>query len=320
MKKSVFIGIDLGGTNVRIGLVTEHGEILFRVSKSIQAKAGPENGIRKITDLIDEIIKNTGFQPEGIGFGATGPVDHLQGVINNPYTLPTWENVDVVTPIQEKFKLPVSLENDADVAALGETWIGAGKGYRNVAVVTVGTGIGTAFIRDGRILRGFNQYHPEGGHIPLDPNGPKCYCGAFGCWESLASGSAIAEHAKRMLPVYPHSTLNEDITTNNLTAKNVIQAAQKGDELGEKVFLQSAKYLGLGLVSLIHFHMPECIILTGGVMESFSLYSPVLAEVIQQHSVMNPLNEIPIVLAKIGQEAGMVGAARAAMLESSPQS
>lgn len=317
MKNSGFIGIDLGGTNVRVGLITEEGEILHSITEPIQAQAGPENGINKIASIIDAIMDHTGIKPQGIGFGATGPVDHKKGIINNPYTLSTWENVDVVTPLRDRYGIKVCLENDADVAALGETWMGAGIGYRNVAVVTVGTGIGTAFIRDGKIFRGFNQLHPEGGHIPVDPNGPVCYCGAHGCWEALASGSAIADHAKRMLAEYPESLLRNNPDAHSLDAKSVIEAAHNGDELGKRVLAQSAKYLGLGLVTLIHLHMPECIIFTGGVMRSFALFQPALVEIIRQHSVMNPLYEIPLVLAKMGQEAGMVGAARAVMLESS---
>jgi glucokinase len=319
MKNSGFIGIDLGGTNVRVGLITEAGETLHSISEPIQANAGPENGIQKMVTIIDEIIEHTGIKPKGIGFGATGPVDHKNGIINNPFTLATWENVDVVTPIREIFGIPVCLENDADVAALGESWMGAGVGYQNVAVVTVGTGIGTAFIRDGEIFRGFNQLHPEGGHIPIDPNGPKCYCGARGCWEVLASGSAIADQAKKLLLEYPESIIRIDRDAHRLDAKSVIAAAREGDELGKRILEQSAKYLGLGLVNLIHFHMPECIILTGGVMRSFDIFHPFLVEIIRQHSVMNPLYEIPLILAKMGQEAGMVGAARAAMLESSLQ-
>jgi len=315
MKKPGFIGIDLGGTNVRVGLINDDGEILHSITKPIRAQDGPTKGIQKIVSIIDAILEYTEVEPRAIGFGATGPVDHQKGTINNPYTLPTWENVDVVSPIRERYEVQVCLENDADVAALGETWKGAGIGYRNVAVVTVGTGIGTAFIQDGKIFRGFDQLHPEGGHIPIDPNGPECYCGANGCWEALASGSAIANHAKKMLPEYPESVLRLILDAHRLDAKSVIQASSQGDDLAKRIINLSAKYLGLGLVSLIHLHMPECIILTGGVMRSFSLYKPTLIDIIRKHSVMNPLYEIPLVMAKLGQEAGMVGAARAAMLD-----
>ena len=125
----------------------------------------------------------------------------FRGTINNPYTLPTWEDVPIVDFLVDRFGVPVSLENDADAAALGEYWQGAGRDVQRLCAVTVGTGIGTAYILHGKIVRGNGGWHPEGGHMIIDPSGPQCYCGAKGCWESLASGSAIALFAREQF--YP---------------------------------------------------------------------------------------------------------------------
>ncbi len=315
MTQSVFVGIDLGGTNVRVGLISVDGETLISRDEKIHAHMGAEHGIARIIGIITDLVARVQIQPRAIGIGATGPVDHIQGIIHNPYTLPTWEDVDIIRPICERIGVPAFLENDADVAALGETWLGAGRGFSKVAVVTVGTGIGTAFIENGKIFRGFEQIHPEGGHIPIDPNGPECYCGAHGCWEALASGNAIVEAARREISLFPESKLIALERTDQLTAQTIIEAANNGDVFAMQVLQTSARYLGLGLVSLINFYMPECIIFTGGVMRSFATFKPTLTEVIKQHSVMNPIDRIPLVLAELGQNAGMVGAARAAMLE-----
>jgi glucokinase len=145
-----FIGIDLGGTNVRAGVVTLDGQMKKWRDIPIEARLGPEAGLGRIIRLIEQVSEDAGINPVAIGIGATGPVDRLRGVIQNPYTLPTWDDVDITGPLRDHFGIPVVLENDADAAALGEAWIGAGCGQPRMLMITVGTGIGTAFIQHNR--------------------------------------------------------------------------------------------------------------------------------------------------------------------------
>ena len=316
MKSQSFIGIDLGGTNVRAGLITADGKMHTCQDALIEARRGPAEGIQRIISLIEKVIRESSSQPAAIGFGATGPVDHRLGTINNPYTLPTWEEVDIITPLRNHFGIPVILENDADVAALGEAWLGAGKGVARLMVVTVGTGIGTALIIDGKIYRGAFENHPEGGHIPIDPNGPPCYCGARGCWESLASGNAIGAYARAQAAQNPSSLLEKaGNNLENIDAAFVASAAREGDALALEIMDRSATYLALGLVNVLQLFLPDCVVLTGGVVRSMDLFEPRIREIIAQHSIMNPIHLTPLRIAELGQHAGIYGAAKAAMVE-----
>jgi glucokinase len=158
------VGIDLGGTNVRAAVVSRDGEIKAWAQAPIEASRGAEQGIQRIQTLIQGVMQQAGIRRiAGIGFGSTGPLDRQRGFIQNPYTLPGWENVDVRTPLSQAFDAPLIMENDADAAALGEAWLGSGKGSSRFALVTIGTGVGTGFVLDGHIYRGMDGEHPESG-------------------------------------------------------------------------------------------------------------------------------------------------------------
>lgn len=306
------VGIDLGGTLVRAGALDPEGQLLAWAETPIEAARGPAAGVQRITGLVHDILRQIGaVQLLGIGIGSTGPVDRQLGAIQNPHTLPTWENVDVVSPLQDHFGVPVTLENDADAAALGEYWRGAGGGLDRLVMVTVGTGIGAAFVYRGEIYRGVQGHHPETGHNIIDASGPPCYCGACGCWESLASGPAIARRAQEAVleAATPTSLLARaggDVTA--IDARLVAEAAAGGDLLARQVIAESARYLALGLVNVIQFLLPQRIILGGGVMRSYELFRPVVESVITQHNVMAPTHLVEMRPALLGQQAGVVGA------------
>ncbi len=306
MSLPAYIGIDLGGTNVRAGVVTPVGELLEWRDTPIEAARGPAAGLERIMRLIEQVDAEAGVRLLGIGIGSTGPNDRALGAIQNPYTLPTWENVDIASPLTARFGVPVTLENDADAAALGEYWQGAGRGVQRLAMVTVGTGIGTAFILNGKVYRGMGGVHPEGGHIPVDPAGPACYCGANGCWESLASGPAIAAYT-RSLPTAEIAALLALVggDPEKIDAALVADAARAGDPAALRVMDHTATCLGLGLVNLMHLWLPDCVVFTGGVMRSLDLFTPCLSEVIRRHNVMSPLDQIPLRMAELGQLAGI---------------
>jgi glucokinase len=315
MEKDIFIGIDLGGTNVRAGSVTLKGELLACQDVPINARQGPQAGVERIAGLITRVAGQTGGRMQGIGLGSTGPVDRDLGAIQNPYTLPTWENVDIVRPLRERFQVPVTIENDADAAALGESWIGAGRGQSRLLMVTVGTGVGTAFLQEGMVYRGAGGVHCEGGHMILDPAGPACYCGAKGCWESLASGPALAAYSREQAASHP--TLMTELAGGDLQridAAVAAEAARRGDPLACRIIDRAADYIGLGLVNLIVLFMPDCVVLTGGVMRSFDLMEARIRSVIGRHNIMVPSDRVALRLAGLGQQAGVIGAARAAML------
>ena len=314
-REGILLGIDLGGTNVRAGAVTQDGQLLHWQERPIEATRGPEVGLKTIQQLTDEVATLAGQPIAALGIGSTGPLDRQRGCIQNPYTLPGWEDVDIVTPLQERFGVPVALENDADAAALGEAWAGSGQGVKRMFMVTIGTGVGTSLILNGEIYRGLGGEHPEGGHIIIDPSGPECYCGARGCWESLISGPAIAQFARNAQELRSSALYNEcQGDLEKIDAAMVFDVARRGDDLCTQLIKKTAEYIALGLVSIMMLNLPDCIVFTGGILHSFDLLESRIQAVIVQHDVIIPAKKVDIQLALLGQQAGMIGAARAAQL------
>ncbi len=312
----ILIGIDLGGTNVRAGAFTSAGELIHANDTLIQAARGPQAGLDTIHRLVADVINKISEPILAIGIGSAGPLDRERGCIQNPFTLPGWEDVDIVSPLAEQYRVPVTLENDADAAALGEAWIGAGAGAERMVMITIGTGVGFGFVLRGKLYRGRHGEHPEGGHVLVDPRGPACYCGAHGCLESLVAGPAIAAYAQQVsqqqsgyLTQQTHGDLEQ------IDAGLVFAGARAGDALCQHIVDRSARHLGLGLASIVMLTLPDRIVLTGGVMRSFDLLEPGMRDVMRQHSLMIPADKVGIQLAALGQKAGMVGAARAAYLK-----
>ena len=306
----IVVGIDLGGTIVRAGAFNAQGSLLAVRETPIEAARGPEHGLRKIQGLIEQVWVRSAATPLiGIGIGSTGPLDPIKGIINNPFTLPTWENVPVVEWMQGAFNVPVTLENDADVAALGEYWRGAGQSSRRLYAVTVGTGVGTSLIIDGQIYRGLGGSHPEGGHTILDPSGPLCYCGAHGCWESLCSGPAIARQAKDADLSGSQLLKMAKGNREKIDAHMIAETARTGDALSRSIMERAAHYFSLGIINVIINFVPEVIVLSGGVMKSADLFLPHLQEVIRAHSTMIPADRVRILPAQLGYHAGLYGAA-----------
>src|SRR5215217_7435439 len=237
MNQPVAIGMDIGGTLVRVGAFNSTGQLLGQKEVSIAA-IGPERGLRLIEKLIHETVDSVNASLLGIGIGCTGPLDIKRGRVNNPYTLEGWSNVPIVEHLTHAFKVRVVLENDADAAALGEYWQGAGREAKRLYAVTVGTGVGTALIVDGQIYRGVDGSHPEGGHQLIDPTGPECYCGHRGCWESLISGTAISNFARNIMSAEQR---NARESSDQFTARVVAEAARAGELIAVQVMQKAAR-------------------------------------------------------------------------------
>lgn len=308
MMKKIAIGVDIGGTLVRVGAFDGEGQLLGQREAGI-ASIGPDNGLRLIERLIRETLDSANSQSLlGIGIGCTGPLDTVRGLVNNPFTLEGWSRVPIVERLNEIFNVPVRLENDADAAALGEYWRGAGRGARRLYAVTVGTGVGTALIVDGNIYRGVDGSHPEGGHQLIDPNGPECYCGHRGCWESLISGPAIssaAQSAKNNV----HLLALADDNPDRIDARLVADAARAGDPTAVEITQKAARDFSLGIINVISLFVPDVLVLSGGVMKSADLFLPTLEQTLKTPNPMVPFNRVHILPAQLGYYAGLYGGA-----------
>jgi glucokinase len=313
LKAGILIGVDLGATMVRAGAFTPEGEMLAVDQAEIQAQRGPETGFERICELIERLVRSNDLNAAkllGVGVGSTGPVDALTGMIVNPGTLPGWVNVPLVAWLEQRFGVPAFLDNDAAVAALGEYWMGAGRGVSRLYAVTVGTGIGTSCVIDGQTYRGAGGFHPEGGHQIIDPHGPLCYCGAHGCWESFASGTAIAGFARQTVATHPDSMLAA-IDPEQLDARGVARAALQGDRFAQAVMNRAAEYFALGLFNLLMLFFPQVIVLSGGVMHSSQLFMPAIQRMLKRATPYLPTDHVSIYLAQLGYYAGIYGAAYA---------
>jgi len=296
--------IDIGGTKIAAGMVDENGGIRCRVESPTEPERGFEQGVRRIAAMLRDASRGAGAPISGIGVGCTGPVDPFTGIVGKVDFLPGWEGGNLMDGLGKEFEVPVAVENDADAAALGEAGWGTGRGKRHFIYVTVSTGIGGGIILDGKLYRGVDGAHPEIGHHVIDPAGPLCFCGAHGCWERLASGPSMVEWLKSEL-------LPQERSRAALDAKDICDRAMRGDALCGKAVEREAFYLGLGLANLITLFTPDAIALGGGVMKSAHLFLDRAREVIRQNCGLVPFEKTELLLASLGPDTALAGAARA---------
>lgn len=315
------VGLDIGGTNMVAGIVeADTGRVMSRRSVPTDSRQGHDDGLRRITDLINDVIHDAGIEMAsvvGIGIGSTGPVDSITGHIYNPHTLPGWDGLPIVPYLTEQFHLPANLLIDTHVAVLGEHWVGAGKGAANVIYVTVGTGIGAGIVLNNRLYRGTRLYSGEVGHHTIDINGPDCYCGGKGCWEMLAAAPAITRYANENAPADSQLLHMAGGDRQNISALLVSQAASAGDPFSQSLMERTAFYMGTGIANLMNIFAPDYIILGGGVMQSWPRLAPTILETVRKRAVMVPFDTVQIVPAALGLNAGITGAARAILAQQS---
>jgi glucokinase len=310
------IGIDIGGTTIVGGLVDlDHGTLLARQRIPTDSRLGIPDGLARIDAMIRALCDAadlTVTQLTGVGVGASGPVDAASGEVRNPYTLPGWPVFPIIPHLMHTFGLPAALLGDCDTALLGEAWVGAARGLRNVVYVTAGTGIGGAVMIDGRLHRPVGGASTEIGHCTIDMHGPRCYCGANGCWEVLASAPAIVRRARAAYTDAPADApllLMAD-GLDGITARLVSEAAAAGDSRAQAQVEQTATYMGIGLANIMSFLGPQAIVLGGGVFEGgWPSFEPVARRVIAERSSLVPFEQIALRPAALGLDAGVLGAA-----------
>lgn len=294
--------VDIGGTKLAVGMVTESGQVVSRKESPTDA-ASYANGLATIDGLLRETAQLAGAEITGIGIGSTGPVDPFTGKFGEVDFLPGWRGQNPVEDLARLFHVKVALENDADAAALAEAGWGAGKKKSRLIYVTVGTGIGGGFVFDGRLYRGVGGAHPELGHQVIDPAGPLCSCGFRGCWESLAAGPAMVAWLEANAPDdYPYR--------GHLTAKRICELARQDDALARQAVEREASYLGIGLANLINLFTPDVIVLSGSVMKSALLFLEGIRKVICRGCRFVPFEKTELALASLGEDANLIGAAR----------
>ncbi len=316
-KQEFALGIDIGGRTV-VGAVVRGSDahIMARRTMPTDSQRGIEDGLRRFGALIEALLRESGIEPHqlaGIGIGSTGPIDSATGRINNPFTLPGWENIPIVDHLHNLYNLPIHLLGDCQVAALGEHWQGAGCGARTMLYVTFGTGIGGGFIVNDRLHRGVGDA-TEVGHHTIDYNGQPCYCGARGCWETLASGPAIARMAAEEAPEDSLVLALANHQRDRITAEMISIAARQGEAFALSFARRIGFYIGTGISNMIHILAPEAVVLGGGVIQGWDVLGSSVLETIAARSKMVPLEQIKVAPAALGLNAGVIGAARTVFL------
>jgi glucokinase len=291
--------LDIGGTKIAAGAVDESGRLLARREFPTDAHLGLADGLGRMTAMLQQALEQSGGELRGIGIGCTGPVYPHSGRVGKVEFLPGWEDADLAGALQAAFGVPVALENDANAAALGEWAWGSGQSAATFILVTVGTGIGAGLVLDGKLYRGVGGSHPELGHHVIDPSGPPCFCGARGCWESLASGPAMERWAQAQHP-----------QAEWRSARQLCSASLQGDPLAQAAVRRTAHYLGIGLANLVTLFSPQVIALGGGLMQSYPLFQAEVEATLRAQCGLVPYEQVQLVQAALGPETGLVGAAR----------
>ena len=313
----MLLGVDIGGTKVAAGLVDPSGAILQQARLPMAASGTPSEGLAAVISAISNVSGNIGGHPvlpaavSCVGICAPGPLDPNRGVVINPPNLPCWRNYPLAEAVGKVFGVSVKVDNDANAAALAEARWGAGRGYRNVFYATLGTGIGTGIIFDGRIYHGRTGAAAEGGHVSIDYRGPRCGCGKPGCIEVLASGPAIARRARAKLEQGRRSELLElcQRRVAELTSEMVAEAFGHGDLVAREVLLETVDLLALWLGNMVDLLEPDVMVMGGGVA---AMLSPLFGEIrdrLPSCCINSRCSEIPLVMARYGADAGIAGGA-----------
>ncbi len=311
MKTKYAIGVDLGGTKVKIGIVNSDGRIIKKTSIPTLANEGADKSISQIKKGIKLLLKGNKNRIEGIGIGSPGVVSPKKGTVENPPNLPGWTKVHIGKILTKEFNIPTFVENDANVAAIGELIYGAGKDLDSFIMITLGTGVGGGIIYKKKLFRGDFGAAGEIGHITIDRNGPKCKCGSYGCLETYLGNNYLIDRVKIKLENNKDSKIFELVNNNleNLSPKTIHDAFLLGDEFSKSIIDDLGKKLGCGLASIINVLDISNIIIGGGVSGFGRPLFKATKELIKER-VLTPLKpRIKVTQAKLKNSAGIKGAA-----------
>jgi len=316
MASLYFIAVDLGGTQIRAARYTSDDVLEARVAMPTGADEGQSAVLRRVQSAIHQVWPMNS-PVSGIAIGVPGPVDFKRGVVRFTPNLPGWQNVPMRDILLEKFKVPVFVGNDADVAALAEHRFGAGRGVADMIYMTISTGIGGGLIFNNRLFTGGNGLGGEIGHIVVDMNGPLCGCGNSGCLEVMASGTAIARLARERLAAGASSVLTEMVRGDlaKITAKEVNEAGQQGDPLAIAGFEQAGAYLGATIVGMMYLLNPSLFVLGGSVTLAGDLLFGPLRKTIAARAPVAYQEQTRVVPAMLGGDVGLWGALALCLME-----
>jgi len=321
------IGVDLGGTNLRIAAVDAGGKQLELITTNTEVKRGRDYVVGEICDairILQEKFRGK-YRFAGTGIGVPGIIDMESGTLHESPNLPGWENYPVRDEIQRRLGATVVLENDANAAALGEKWLGAARDVDSVCMLTLGTGVGGGIVLHGRVWHGMTGMAAECGHISIYPDGVQCNCGNRGCLEQYASATAVKRMALEAIAFGKAPELARAMSENpEFSSKLIFQHASQGDASAKAIFSSVGRALGIGLADLVNVLNLPMYVIGGGVSSAWEAFSPAMHEELHRRSFVyratepdqqqSPRRRTLVTRALLGSDAGLIGAARLALM------
>ena len=312
------IGIDLGGTNVNVGVVDRSGKVITKHALPLGKAQTRQDVLDAIYRTTDETLERAGMKLEkvsALGVATPGTLDIERGVVIFASNLPDWRDVALREVLKERFNVPTFLENDANAAAWGEYWAGAGKDVSSMVMLTLGTGIGGGIIIDGKLWHGFKDAAAELGHLTIDFRGRHCLCGNIGCLEAYASADSTVRRFIEAVRSGKPTNLERMVREHpdQVTSKLIYEEAVKGDGLCRQIMEETGFYLGVGIVTILHFLNPEMVVLTGGLTGAGSMLMDPVKRVVEERTFARSREELKIEFARLGADAGFIGAAGCAL-------
>ncbi len=313
--KEIVIAADLGGTNLRMAAIDCKGHILHQIKRETPHAERADEIVAALVESAEICRSKVKNEGEIIAISAAVPsgVDYRNGIVVKAPNIPCLDGFRLAAALKNKLNLPVILENDANAAAVGENWTGASKGFQDSIMLTMGTGVGSGIIIDGKILRGIDGMAGEIGHVCIEPSGNPCGCGSRGCVEQYTSATAIVRQTKELESRYRKSPLKNN---SRLTSADIYDAGKSGDELALEVFRRMGFYLGIAIGGLVNTFNPEVIVLGGGAAAGWDLFMPHTRNQIAKCAFQKSVERAQIVPAMLGDDAGILGAAKLCFVES----
>ena len=306
------IGVDVGGTSTKAALVSRWGEILIRTERPTETGAATKGVISAVEDLIER-GPDVGVTPVAVGVGAAGFVDYAAGAVTFSPNI-QYDDPHLAAALRARVGLPIAVDNDANAAVWGERAYGAARGSDHVVMLTLGTGIGSGIISDGRLVRGLTGAGAEAGHTVIDPAGPRCPCGLRGCLEQMASGGAIGRMGREAVGSDPSSSILAFAgSPEAVTGEHVAKAAREYDETARSVLATAGRALAVGLSNLVNIFDPEVIVLGGSAAGAGEAFLGVARDRFNEMTAQQRRRPIRLEVAVLGEDAGLAGAARLAL-------
>ena len=307
-------GIDLGGTMIKMGIVDEKDGIIDKIEFETKLDLGFEGVVKRMVGMLKELLEKNSVEISAVGIGSPGSIDHENGVIRFSPNFPGWENVPLKAEFERLSSFQVFVENDANSAVLGEKWFGAGKNKEHIVLLTLGTGIGGGVISHNILIKGHDGIGAELGHTVVEPNGPLCGCGNYGCLEAIASGSAMVRFANEGRRKFPNSKIFQlEKDRGVLGAKEIFDAFRKNDPLATRIIERFIDAMSTAIANFIHIFNPQIVILGGGISRGSDVFFDELKKRVEMKVMPSFVSTYELVVSPLLNDAGILGASAVAL-------